>query len=348
MGKKVLIIDDDPLSRELLWGYLDGENYEVCTAVNAGEARTVIQKTEPDLILLDVMMPGEDGFSFCQYIKKKWQEPFLPVILVTAFHDRESKIRGLNAGADDFLSKPIDRIELLIKVRNMLKIRQLHADLYTELLFARRVQENLFFTDNQLGPEDRLFYQPCRQVGGDLIELWEQGNSRWAFLADAAGHGPSAALIATAVKALIDKKASHPADLLRQLNAKLCDLLANEDTTYYVTGICVKADANSVTWAGAGHPPCLLKTGNEVISLDSQAMPLGISPHQAFEENTVPCKLHALLLLYSDGLLDLVNEGELRKMLLTAATKHEFYGQLEGKIRQGTLNDDISFLCLAL
>src|SRR5690606_34189582 len=117
-------------------------------------------------------------------------------------------------GADDFLSKPVDTIELMIKVRNMLKIRELHANLYNELVFARRVQENLFFAENHLQPQDKLFYRPCRPVGGDLIETWEQPDSRWALLADAAGHGPSAALIATAVKALIDKKCQDPALLL--------------------------------------------------------------------------------------------------------------------------------------
>ena len=348
MSKKILIVDDDILSRELLWGYLAEEEYELWTASNAGEARTIMHKTGPDLVLLDVMMPGEDGFSFCRYIKDKWQEPFLPVILVTALNDRNSKLQGLNSSADDFLSKPVDRIELLIKVRNMLKIRELHANLYTELLFARRVQENLFFTGSRLAIDERLFYQPCRQVGGDLIETWEQEGSRWAFLADAAGHGPSAALIATAVKALIDKNATTPANLLQQLNQSLCSLLANGDTAYYVTCMCIKAQENLITWAGAGHPPCILKSRGEIIPLNSQSMPLGISPDQSFEENSVPYQANDLLLLYSDGLFDIVNEKELNEMLKTVVLKQEIYEQLEQKIRQGRATDDIAFLGLSL
>lgn len=348
MSKKILIVDDDLLGRELLWGYLVGENYEVWTASNAGEARTIMHKAEPDLVLLDVMMPGEDGFSFCRYIKEKWQEPFLPVILITALNDRDSKLQGLSSGADDFLTKPVDRIELLIKIRNMLKTRELHANLYTELLFARRVQENLFFTGNQLGNDERMFYQPCRQVGGDLIETWEQEGSRWAFLADAAGHGPSAALIATAVKALIDKNAATPFSLLQRLNLRLYSLLANENTTYYVTCICIKAQQNMLTWAGAGHPPCMLKTGNKVTMLDSQSMPLGISPDQSFEENSIPYQANDLLLLYSDGLFDIVSEKELKQMLTSIDAKQNFYEHLEDKIRQGKSTDDISFLMLSL
>jgi sigma-B regulation protein RsbU (phosphoserine phosphatase) len=348
MSKKILIVDDDILSRELLWGYLTGENYEIWTASNAAEARTIMHKTGPDLVLLDVMMPGEDGFSFCRYIKDKWQEPFLPVILITALNDRNSKLQGLNSGADDFLTKPVDRIELLIKVRNMLKTRELHANLYTELLFARRVQENLFFTGSRLSNDERLFYQPCRQVGGDLIETWKQEGSLWALLADAAGHGPSAALIATAVKALIDKNATTPGNLLQQLNHSLCSLLANEDTTYYVTCICIKAQENLMTWAGAGHPPCMLKSRGEVIPLNSQSMPLGIIPGQSFEENSVPHQTGDLLLLYSDGLFDIVSEKELYELLKQMDLKQAIYEQLEKKIRQGSPTDDIAFLGLSL
>lgn len=348
MRKKILVVDDDPLSRELLLGYLTKENYEVLEASNAGEARILMYKEQPDLILLDVMMPGEDGFSFCNYIKKRWQEPFLPVILVTASNDRQSKLQGLRAGADDFLSKPLDSIELLIKVRNMLKIRELHANLYNELLFAKRVQENLFFPENNLQPEDKLFYRPCRPVGGDLIEIWEQQNIRWALLADASGHGPSAALIATAVKALIDKKSQCPASLLARLNAKLCSLLANEDTTYYVTAVCVKIDYEKICFAGAGHPPCLLKSGgSQVYQLTSKAIPLGIKKNITFEEEALLYQPEDLLFLYSDGLFDIISEQKLKEMLLWM-DRRKFYHRLTDLVKTVKPQDDISFLILNL
>lgn len=348
MRKKILVVDDDPLSRELLSSYLTNENYEVLEASSAGEAKTLIFKEHPDLILLDVMMPGEDGFSFCEYIKKRWQEPFLPVILVTALNDRQSKLQGLRAGADDFLSKPLDSIELIIKVRNMLKIRELHANLYNELVFAKRVQENLFFPENILQPEDKLFYRPCRPVGGDLVEIWEQKNSRWALLADASGHGPSAALIATAVKTLIDKKSRCPASLLAHLNAKLCSLLANEDTTYYVTAVCIKIDHEKVCFAGAGHPPCLLKSsGSQVCQLVSQTIPLGIRKNITFQEEAVLYQPEGWLFLYSDGLFDIISEQKLKEML-TGMDREEFHHRLTDLIRNGEPQDDISFLILNL
>jgi len=347
MGKKILVVDDDRLSRELLVGFLTKEKYDVLEAPTAGEARDLVYREKPDLILLDVMMPGEDGFSFCAFVKKKWQEPFLPVILITALNDRESKLRGLQAGADDFLSKPVDTIELKIKVRNMLKIRELHANLYNELVFARRVQESLFFAENHLQPQDKLFYRPCRPVGGDLIETWEQKDCRWALLADATGHGPSAALIATAVKALVDKNSQDPARLLERLNKKLCSLLAHEDSTYYVTAICAKIEKEKISFAGAGHPPCLLKSRGRVRQLPSQGMPLGISTGITFEKGIAFYQPGDSLLLYSDGLFDILNEQELKEMLLLS-DQEEFHLSLLAKINSCKPQDDISFLLLNL
>lgn len=348
MQKKILIVDDEPFSQELLSAYLIEEGYQIITADDAAEARILIKKDKPDLILLDVMMPGEDGFSFCRVIKEKWQEPFLPVILVTALNDKESRLKGLASGADDFLSKPLDSIELVIKVRNMLKIRELHADLYNELVFARRVQETLFFVHDALYEGDEIFYQPCRQVGGDLIEVWEQEHSRWAFLADASGHGPSAALIAAGVKALIDKSCPSPSSLLEHLNQRLHGLLSNQDTSYYVTGICVKIEENLIHFAGAGHPPGLLKGKRSLLQLESQYMPLGITKKQVFQDQTLNYEKNDLLFLYSDGLFDIFGEMDLRTLFKKSPTGVEFHQNIKEEISQREPVDDISFLSLSL
>ena len=347
MNKKVLVVDDEPLNRELFKGYLEMEGYEVLEASNALEGRALLVSTEPDLILLDVMMPGEDGFSFCKFIKENWQEPFLPVVLVTALHDKENRIKGLSAGADDFLSKPLDRLELAIKVRNMLKIRTLHQNLYHELIFANQVQRGLFLDHSSLQKHDFLLYQPYRQVSGDLIEFWEKDGERWGFLADATGHGPSAALISVAVKALLDKSCNSPGELLGQLNNKLYGLLTNNDLGYYVTGICVKATANELVFAGAGHPPGYLKDKNKLTPLISRQLPIGLVRDLNFEETKLVLKKDALIFLYSDGLLEILPEQALEDFLLSAETREDLYQRLKKLTQQASVKDDLSLLAFS-
>lgn len=348
MGKKILIVDDEFLNRELLKGYLELENYSVLEAADASEARKILRQEQPDLVLLDVMMPGEDGFSLCKYVKENWQEPFLPVILVTALHDKDSRIKGLSIGADDFLSKPLDRLELTIKVRNMLRIRELHQNLYQELLFAQKVQESLFLDHSSLRDGDFLLYRPYRQVSGDLIEFWEKPGERWAFLADATGHGPSAALISVAVKALLNKKSEGPGELLKELNRTLYNLLTNNDLSYYVTAVCVKATEAELIFAGAGHPPAFLKNKKNIVSLISKNLPLGIMKEQIFPEEKLPIERGDLILLYSDGLLDVLNEEELKGFLLQKESKEEVYQDLKNLIHHPVINDDLSLLAFSL
>jgi signal transduction histidine kinase len=114
---KVLIVDDEPLNLDLLEALLMPEGYSLTRARNAGEALNELSLTEPDLILLDVMMPGRSGFDALADIRKNEKTRTIPVILLTSLSDRESRIRGLDAGADDFISKPFDKAELLSRVR---------------------------------------------------------------------------------------------------------------------------------------------------------------------------------------------------------------------------------------
>ena len=119
----ILIVDDEPLNRELLHAYLDGAGHTL-VAVDSGEAAlAAVERDHPDLVLLDVMMPGLDGFATAERIKALTREEFLPVILVTALSDLSARVQGLRAGADEFLSKPVDRHELLLRVSNLLALR---------------------------------------------------------------------------------------------------------------------------------------------------------------------------------------------------------------------------------
>jgi signal transduction histidine kinase len=146
MAKKtILIVDDEKRNIKLLKAYLMTDQYNILEALNGEEALKMTADFKPDLVLLDVMMPGIDGFEVCKRLKQDDKTQMVPVIMVTALMEKEYRIRALEAGADDFLSKPVDRTEVLIRVKSLLRIKSYHDDLlesYKEIAVKNdRLQE---------------------------------------------------------------------------------------------------------------------------------------------------------------------------------------------------------------
>jgi CheY-like chemotaxis protein len=132
----VLIVDDDRLSRETLTDLLSTENCQLQTAECGAEALSLARSHRPDLILLDVMMPNMSGYDVCEAVRKDPQLAEVPVVLVTALDDPQSRLQGLEAGADDFISKPYDRSELRARVRTVLKLNRFRRLLAERSKFA--------------------------------------------------------------------------------------------------------------------------------------------------------------------------------------------------------------------
>jgi signal transduction histidine kinase len=120
----VLIVDDDLTARETLVAMLEGEQYDLQVAKDGAQTLHMLEQIQPDLILLDVMMPGMDGYEVCRRIRATPQLAEVPIILLTALDDRASLLRGIDAGADDFLSKPADRRELTARVRTITRLNR--------------------------------------------------------------------------------------------------------------------------------------------------------------------------------------------------------------------------------
>ena len=123
MNEKILLVDDEEANLRLLTQWLVPSGYEVEYAANGAEAVRKVGESRPHLIILDIMMPIMDGHEACRILKEDPKTMNIPIIMVTALHDRESRLKGLSVSANDFLSKPIDQGELLIRVRNLLKIK---------------------------------------------------------------------------------------------------------------------------------------------------------------------------------------------------------------------------------
>lgn len=141
----ILIVDDVPVNIQLLTTYLASasEGYNLISACDGSQAIAKVRKYQPDLVLLDVMMPKMNGFEVCKLIKSDQQTKFIPVIMVTALNELEDKIKGIDSGADEFLSKPFNKLELLARVRSLLRQKYLHDELQEKVIELEKAKEEL-------------------------------------------------------------------------------------------------------------------------------------------------------------------------------------------------------------
>jgi adenylate cyclase len=167
---RLLVVDDMPVNVKLLADLLTVKGYDVVTAANGAEALAKVEKDQPGLVLLDVMMPGMSGYDVCRKIRENPATAMLPVIMVTALDPTQERVKGIEAGADDFLTKPINQPELLARVKSLLRIKVLHDELAEwNRTLERRVEQQLA----QLDRLERLkrFFSP------QLAELIVSGDA---------------------------------------------------------------------------------------------------------------------------------------------------------------------------
>ena len=197
----ILVVDDQPQNIELLEAYLVPQGYEIVKAANGEEALEKLSGNQIDLILLDVMMPGMDGFEVTRRVRQDNTHRLLPIILVTALRETEDRVKGIEAGCDDFISKPVDKIELLARVRSLLKVKAYNdlmsnyrKELETAKIYAQEareyaesiintVREPLIVLDQDLRvvKASRSFYDVFKvkpeETMGQLI--YDLGNKQW-------------------------------------------------------------------------------------------------------------------------------------------------------------------------
>ena len=131
MNKQIiLIVDDEEINIRLLKAMLHSQGYQFCESLSGEGAFKQIKIQSPDLVLLDAMMPGIDGFEVCWELKQNAKTRAIPVMMVTALSEKEDRIKAMEAGADDFISKPVDRTELLIRTKSLLRIKRYSDELY--------------------------------------------------------------------------------------------------------------------------------------------------------------------------------------------------------------------------
>ncbi len=261
----ILLVDDEPVNLQVLINQLSLVGYKVNVAESGKQAIDYMENSPlPDAILLDVMMPGMSGYDVSRYLRSKYASYEVPILMLTAKNRSEDVIRGFEAGANDYITKPIESEVLLARVRTAISLKEsvrekdMLENLQRELSVAQKVQQALLPVRYPSVPGVRIAarYHPMAEVGGDFYDFLENEDGVGVLIADVSGHGIPAALIASMVKmafSLNRHLATEPARLLGALNQVLCDKVDNHFVTasYYF----VNTRTKKVYHASAGHPP---------------------------------------------------------------------------------------------
>jgi putative two-component system response regulator len=166
IAETVLVADDQSSNRELLEELLTAQGFTVVTASDGSAALEEIARIRPDLVLLDVMMPGLNGFEVCERIKNNPETYLIPVVLITALSDKQDRIEGIKAGADDFLTRPVDRTELLARVRSLITLKRRTDEL-------ERAESVLFSLARSIEGKDPYTHGHCERLSNYSARLGE-------------------------------------------------------------------------------------------------------------------------------------------------------------------------------
>ena len=253
---KILVVDDHAASRMTAVALLEVEGYSVIEADSGSAALERVIKSQPDLILLDVMMPGMDGFEVCRELKQNQKTRLIPVIFITALNDRRSRIRGIEAGGDDFLTKPFDRLELSARVKSLVSQKRLNEDL-------EHAEQVLFSIASAIESRDPNTGDHCKrlvvlgQAFGEFIGLTrsQKRNLQWgSYLHDIGKVGiPDAVLLKPG------KLTSQEWEIMRQhvvIGERICQPL------HSMWGVIPIIRHHHERWDGSGYPDGLI--GDEI------------------------------------------------------------------------------------
>ncbi len=336
MSDKIFIVDDNLINRKLLAGILKKDGYELLEAEDGEDAIALAFREMPDLILLDIMMPKKDGYEVCAELKSDDRTANIPIIFLSAKTQTEDKIRGLDLGGADYVTKPFDRGEVLARVRAQLKIASLTKEMIKaneallkkqealdeDLKAAAGIQRSLL---PQVPPDADIVdvawqFMPCERIGGDIFNMVRLNKANWGlYMLDVSGHGVPSALVAVSVSQILNpqqglllKKAIAPPPFYEIVSpSEVLDLLDQEypierfNKFFTISYIVLNTENKSVRYSNAAHPPpILLHKNGEMELLDKGGTIIGMGGVLPFEEGEKQVHVGDKLLMYTDGIVE--------------------------------------------
>ncbi len=320
--ESILLVDDQPANLQVLLQTLEGLGCKLLVAKNGEAALTIAQKARPDLILLDIMMPGIDGFEVCRRLKADPATEEIPVIFLSALDETADKVRGLQLGAVDYVAKPFQPEEVIARVNTHLIIHRLgrevqkqRDELEHELQVVAQLQRDLL--PEQLPQVDGLnlavYYETSRYAGGDYYDVAELPDGRLAILvADAEGHSAPGTVMMAMTCALFRSCSTcreEPDQLLSTINENLCKV--NKES--FVTAIYGVYDTRRRTlrMARAGHPLPILYRSSEKKAMEvpcDGVFAMGWDLYHQVPVTEIQLEPGDRLLFYTDGVTERFNE----------------------------------------
>ena len=344
--RRVLVVDDSRAQRRILTLMLKRWGFEVQEAQDASEGLLVCESFVPDLVISDWMMPGMTGIEFCRAFRAMQRESYGYFILLTSKTEKTAVTSGLESGADDFLTKPVNGDELRARIaagarvlameRELMvkhgmitdtldQLRTVYASIDEDLQQARVLQESLMPKRSVMFGKNRVsvMLHSCGHVGGDLAGMFGAATGDFGlFSLDVSGHGISSAMLTARVSGYLSSKYPDenlalcrdgsdygflpPQFVAARLNGRMMD---QKGVTEYLTLAYMQIAALSgrTRFVQAGHPaPLLLRASGEAEFLGDGGLPIGLIEDAAYHEHSLTLEPGDRVLLYSDGFTEAV------------------------------------------
>ena len=321
---QILIIDDDPAIQILLKRTLARQGYEIILASDGEEGLAKARQLRPALVICDWVMPRMNGLEVCRQVKAIPELSTTFFILLTSQRSIEDRVKGLDAGSDDFLCKPIEMSELKARVRAGLRLHQLSRDLQQQkqLLEAELIEAAEYvcsilpepLTEPRITIDARFI--PSRKLGGDSFDYyWLDSDHLTVYLLDVSGHGLRAALPSLSVINLLRSRGLNqvnyyqPSEVLRGLN-KTFQMTQRNDKYFTIWYGVYNARKRQLVYASAGHPPAILFSSEQkAVSVEKRlktpGFPIGMFPDAEYVDASCQISPSSQLYIFSDGIYEI-------------------------------------------
>jgi sigma-B regulation protein RsbU (phosphoserine phosphatase) len=319
----ILLVDDTPANIHIAQAILRDE-FKIRVATSGAKALELVKiEPLPALVLLDIEMPGMDGYEVCTQLKADPQTRDIPLIFLTAKTESEDETRGFEVGAVDYVHKPFSPTVVKARVRTHLTLRATSKQLALQLLainneleMAREIQLAILPSETPKirGLDIAARYLSMSSVAGDFYDFIVVDEQHVGILiADVSGHGLPAALIASMLQVSLAAQFAHAAEpgrVLAGLNRALCGKFSR----HFVTAayVFVDMEKNSISYAAAGHPPLLLRHGStgSASEVSENGLLLGHFPKEIYSSSQIPVERGDKAILYTDGILETNNPSQ--------------------------------------
>ena len=319
----VLVCDDNEVNREVICDVISSQGYKVLLATNGKQCLEILQSITPDLVILDLMMPGISGEQVLREIRGSDRWSHLHVMLLTARASHEDALLGLSIGADDYLAKPFDKNELIIRVNNIVdrhKLQQKRLEHETNLATASLIQKSFIppVIESSLIRLD-YFYRASEHIGGDWFQYYfsEAENRLFIVMGDVTGHGFGSALVTATVAGsyhsfvnlyLRHHAGAPPEEILEKLanslNEAILDLTPERQKMMTMALLCVDYELGQVSYINAGHEGIYLVQNGKVCPHLVPGSPLGFRKELKHRFKSFSYHPGDSLFLYTDGLVE--------------------------------------------